>query len=411
MWFFNSPQVVFGEGALSYLAQIHGKRAFIITDAQMQAFGFVDRVKEQLAEAKIETRVFAEVEPDPSLDTVRRGAELVRAYEPDWIVGLGGGSAMDAAKAMWALYERPDLPPDGISPLEYLGLGKKARLITIATTSGTGAEVTWAIVLTDTRENRKLAIGSPETRATIAIVDPQFVIKMPPRLTVDTGLDALTHAIEGYTSSWRNDFADGLCLKAIQLVCDYLPTAYANGDDTAAREKMHNAAAIAGLGFINSMCSLAHAMGHAFGGAFHVPHGRCVSLFLPYTMEFAANGGNYRYADIARFIGLDAAIEESPRLAPQADRAQYGRIGSVAPTPEALTRALVRAVRDLETRLESNLSVASLGIARDEYRAALPRMMDHAENDTQMVSSPRQPDRGELEKLFWCAYDGKAVEF
>lgn len=387
MWFFNSPQVVFGEGALSYLAQIHGQRAYIITDAQMQQFGFVELVKEQLAQANIETRVFTEVEPEPSLRTVRRGAEMLRAYEPDWIIGLGGGSAMDAAKAMWALYERPDLSPDGISPLEYLGLGKKARLITISTTSGTGAEVTWAIVLSDPKEKRKLGLGSRETLATIAIVDPQFVMKMPPRLTADTGLDALTHAIEGYTSTWRNDFSDGLCLKAVDLIFKYLPQAYADGSNAEAREKMHNAAAIAGLGFINSMCALAHALGHSFGGAFHVPHGRCVSLFLPYTMEFAANGGHYRYGDIARWIGLDAL------------NAEQG------------TRLLIKAVRELEAGLASNTDAVALGISRDDYARAMETLLDHAENDTTIVASPRQPDRGELEKLFWCAYEGKHVDF
>ncbi len=387
MWFFNSPEIVFGEGALSYLAQLHGTRAYIVTDAQMLQFGFVDLVKAQLAEAHIETRVFAEVEPEPSLDTVRRGAELLRTFEPDWIVGLGGGSAMDAAKAMWALYERPDLAPDGINPLEYLGLGKKARLITISTTSGTGAEVTWALVLSDPAEKRKLGLGSRETLATIAIVDPIFAMKMPPRLTADTGLDALVHAIEGYTSSWHNDFADGMCLKAIELVFNYLPQAYADGSHAEAREKMHNAAAIAGLGFINSLTALAHAMGHSFGGTFHIPHGRAVSLFLPYTMEFAANGGYFRYADIARFICIDAR------------------------DPEDGTRKLIQAVRDLETRLGSNTNVASLGISRDDYAAALKTMLDHAENDTSIVSGPRQPDRDELEKIFWYAYDGKPIDF
>jgi len=411
MWFFNSPQVVFGEGALSYLAQIHGTRAYIITDAQIVKFGFVDLVKEQLAQANIEMRVFAEVEPEPSLDTVRRGAALAREYEPDWIVGLGGGSPMDAAKAIWALYERPDLQPDGISPLEYLGLGKKAHLITIATTSGTGAEVSWATILSDPVENRKLGLGSRETLATIAIVDPIFAMKMPPRLTADTGLDALTHAIEGYTSSWHNDFSDGMCLKAVDLVFKFLPKAYANGNDAEVREKMHNAAAIAGLGFINSLSALAHAMGHSFGGAFHVPHGRAVSLFLPYTMEFAANGGNHRYADIARFIGLDAAVEAGPRLAPQSPAAQYGAIANVPPTPESLTRALITTVRELETGLQSNTNAASLGIARGDFTRALPTLLDHAENDTSITANSRVPERGELEKIFWYAYDGKPIDF
>jgi alcohol dehydrogenase class IV len=387
MWFFNSPQVVFGEGALAYLAQIHGARAYIITDAQMVKLGFVELVTEQLAQANIEARVFDQVEPEPSLDTVRRGAALLREYEPDWVIGLGGGSPMDAAKAIWALYECPDLQPDCINPLEYLGLGKKARLIEITTTSGTGSEVTWATVLSDPAENRKLGLGSRETLATIAIVDPVFALKMPPRLTADTGLDALTHAIEGYTSSWHNDFSDGMCLKAVDLVFKFLPKSYANGNDTEAREKMHNAAAIAGLGFINSLAALAHAMGHAFGGAFHIPHGRAVSLFLPYTMEFAANGGNYRYADLARFIGLDGN-----------DAAQ-------------LTRQFIAAVRDLETRLQSHTNVASLGIARDDFARALPTLLDHAENDTSITANSRVPERAELEKVFWYAYDGKPIDF
>jgi alcohol dehydrogenase class IV len=387
MWFFNSPEIVFGEGALSYLAQLHGTRAYIITDAQIRQLGFVDLVQAQLAEANIETRVFAEVEPEPCLETVRRGAAVLREFEPDWIIGLGGGSAMDAAKAMWALYERPDLAPDGISPLEYLGLGKKARLITISTTSGTGSEVTWFTVLSDPTEKRKLGLGSRETLATIAIVDPIFAMKMPPRLTADTGLDALTHAIEGYTSTWRNDFSDGVCLKAIDLVFRYLPQAYADGSDAEAREKMHNAASLAGLGFGNSMAALAHAMGHSFGAVFHIPHGRAVSLFLPYTMEFAANGGHHRYAEIARFLGMP--VRE----------------------PADGSRQLIQAVRDLETRLASNTDVASLGIARADYAAAMERLRVNAENDNQIVPSPRQPDRDELEKIFWYAYDGKSVDF
>jgi alcohol dehydrogenase class IV len=387
MWFFTSPQIIFGEGALSYLAQIRGTRALIVTDAQMVRLGFVDLVKEQLAQANIQARVFDEVEPEPTLDTVQRGAARAREYAPDWIIGLGGGSPMDAAKAIWALYERPDLAPDAINPIEYLGLGKRAHLIEISTTSGTGAEVTWATVLSDPKENRKLGLGSRETLATIAIVDPIFAMKMPPRLTADTGLDALTHAIEGYTSNWHNDFSDGMCLKAVDLVFKFLPRAYADGNDAEAREKMHNAAAIAGLGFINSLTALAHAMGHAFGGAFHVPHGRAVSLFLPYTMEFAANGGNARYADIARFIGLDGLGEEQ------------------------LTRRLIAAVRDLENGLQSNTNIASLGIAREDFARAIPTLLDHAENDTSITANSRVPERAELEKIFWCAYEGKHVDF
>jgi alcohol dehydrogenase class IV len=193
---------------------------------------------------------------------VKRGAAAMSQYGPDWVIGLGGGSAMDAAKAMWVLYECPDMEPEEINPMIPLGLRQKARLIAIPTTSGTGAEVTWVVILTDTEDRRKLVLGSRENVADIAIVDPALVVKLPPQITADTGMDALSHAIEGYTSAWHNDFSDGLCLKAIQMVFDYLPRAYADGDDKEAREKMHSAATIAGLGFGNSMGALAHAMGH-----------------------------------------------------------------------------------------------------------------------------------------------------
>src|SRR5512137_1584761 len=183
MWFFNSPEIVFGEGALDYLDDLAGRRAFIVTDPVLHRLGFTEIVAERLRRAGLEWAVFAEVEPEPSLETVRRGADALRAFAPDWIVGLGGGSAMDAAKAMWVLYERPDIDPASINPLERLGLGVKARLITIPTTSGTGSEATWATVLTDTEAGRKLGLGSRESLATLAIVDPAFTAKLPPRLT------------------------------------------------------------------------------------------------------------------------------------------------------------------------------------------------------------------------------------
>ncbi len=387
MWFFTSPQIVFGEGALSYLEQLHGRRAFIVTDEMMAKFGYVDIVREHLNQVDIESRAFEECEPEPSLETVERGAALMREYAPDLVIGLGGGSAMDAAKAMWALYERPDISLEGISPLEYFGFGQKAKLVLISTTSGTGSEVTWASVLTDTREHRKLGLGSRELVASVAIVDPIFASKMPPRLTADTGLDVLTHAIEGYNATWHNDFADGMCLKAVDLVFKYLPRAYASGDDEEAREKMHNAAALGGLGFINSMATLAHAMGHTFGSLFRIPHGRAVSTFLPYTMEFAANGGNHRYDELARFLGLPS---------------QNAKEGAAC---------LVQAVFDLEKKIESPTSLGEMKVERAAFAGAMDTMLDHAQNDTQIVAAPRVPEREELEKLFWYAYEGKRVDF
>jgi alcohol dehydrogenase class IV len=386
MWFFHSPEIIFGEGALDHLAELQGRRAFIVTDENMLALGFVETIQARLYQAGIESAVFAEVQPNPTYQVVRRGVALCSQYGPDWIIGLGGGSPMDAAKAIYVLYERPDLEPGDINPVVPLRLGQKAKLLTIPTTSGTGAEATWIVVLTDEEEHRKLVLGSRENVAHLAIVDPSLTANLPPSITADTGMDALTHAIEGYTSVWRNDFADGLCLKAIQLVFDHLPRAYEQGkSDAEAREKMHNAASIAGLGFGNSNAALAHALGHPMSPAFGVPHGRAVGLFLPYTIEFTAEAMADRYAEIARFLGLPAATDEEGAA------------------------SLVHAVRDLARRVGQPLTVADLGIERGAFEAALSKMVTDGMNDT--VTSSRFPEEEEMEKLYRYAYDGRTIYF
>ena len=200
MWFFSCPQIVFGEDALSYLEEIRGERALIVTDPTLHKLGFSERIASLLRMAGLAVEVFATVEPEPSVQTVYRGVEVMQRFEPDWLVGLGGGSAMDAAKAMWALYERPDLTPEEISPVYALGL-EKVRMIAIPTTSGTGSEATWATVLTDTETQRKLGLGNRELIPTLAIVDPSLTAELPPRITADTGLDVLTHAVEGYSAT------------------------------------------------------------------------------------------------------------------------------------------------------------------------------------------------------------------
>jgi alcohol dehydrogenase class IV len=390
MWYFRSPEVVFGEDALDHLAYLKGKRALIVTDTVIDSLGFVKMVQAKLAEAGMDCDVFDQVEPEPSLQTVRRGAKLMLDKQPDWIVGLGGGSALDAAKAMWILYERPDLTAEEINPFDDLGLRQKARLVTIPTTSGTGSETTWAVVLTDTEEQRKISTGAPECTPDVAIVDPAFAAQMPPRLTADTGLDALTHAVEGYTSTWYNDFSDGLCLKAIQMSFTYLPRAYADGADTEAREKMHNAATLAGLGFINSMAAAAHALGHSLGAVFHVPHGRAVSLFLPYTIQFNARGERpARYADIARFLDLPAADEAEGAA------------------------SLVSAIRDLEREVGQPLSIGQAlpDLTPDEFAAGLDKLVDNAEMDATIVASVRDLSSDDTRRLFEYAYQGKDVDF
>ena len=387
MWNFVSPKIVFGEGALEALDELTGEQALIVTDTELLELGLVDGVAARLARAGMETDVFDGVEPDPSLESVRRGTEMAERIRPDWIVGLGGGSPMDAAKAIWVLYERPDLEAGEISPFISLDLRRKARLVTIPTTSGTGAEVTWGIVLTDPVEERKMGLGNPENVADIAIVDPLMAAGMPPRLTADTGMDALTHAIEGYACTWHTDLTDGLCVKAARDVFQYLPRAVEDGSDMKARERMHNAATCAGLGFGNAMASLAHAMGHALGASFHVPHGRAVGLFLPYTIEFAAEEAPERFGDLARLLRFAEGKDEKS------------------------TRTLGLGVRRLALDIDSPTSVAELGVERAAYEAKLEKMVEDAFNDTQMVTAPRCPTYEELERLFLYAFDGLEVYF
>jgi alcohol dehydrogenase class IV len=387
MWYFDSPKIVFGEGALAHLREIEGRRAFIVSDENLSQLGFVEVVQDQLSKAGMECEVFLEVEPDPSLQTIMRGAVAMSDFRPDWVVGLGGGSSLDAAKAMWVLYERPDLKPEAINPVETLELRQKARLVTIPTTAGTGSEVTWMIVLTDKADERKLGLGSRENLADVAIVDPSLSSGMPPRLTADTGLDALTHAIEGYVSAWGNDFSDGLCLKAIDLILRYLPLAYDDGTSIEARERMANAATLAGLGFGNSMAGLAHSLGHALGGVFHTPHGRAVGLFLPYTMEYAARESPGRYSEISRYLGFPVESES------------------------AAADGLVDAVRDLLRRVGQPVSLKEAGIEREAISERLDKLVENAGNEATTVVHPRVASMEELERLFLYAWEGRRVDF
>ncbi|HSR29110.1 MAG TPA: iron-containing alcohol dehydrogenase [Anaerolineae bacterium] len=389
MWFFRSPEIVFGEGALEHLVNIEGLKALIVTDENIVKLGFVELVQNKLAEAGIESAVFAEVEPNPSMQTAHRGAQVALAYEPDWLVGLGGGSCMDAAKSIWIQYERPDLAPDDVAPIGKLGCGKKAQLIAIPTTSGTGAETTWPIVLTDKEEGRKITVGHPENIPSMAIVDPVFVNRLPAQITADTGMDALTHAVEGYTSHWRNDFSDGLCIKAIQLTFDYLPRACEGGaDDPDAREKMHNAATIAGLGFGNSMAAMAHALGHAMGAVLPIPHGRAVGMCLPYTIEFTARGWlPTRYAEIAHVLGLPAASEAEGAA------------------------SLAEAIRNLARRINQPTTLQEAGISPEEFEQTLPKLVDNAINDGAMTVGLRFPEEDEVEQVYRYILEGKPVDF
>jgi len=394
MWNFVSPRIVFGEDSLDALEEISGSRAMIITDHNLVEIGLVNRVIEKLEKLGFEIKVFDQVEPDPTTTTVNIGAKIAADFHPDWIVGLGGGSPLDAAKAIWVIYERPDLLPDDINPFIKLGLRKKARLVTIPTTSGTGAEVTWAIVLTDPESGRKIGLGNRENLADLALVDPSMASGMPPQLTADTGLDALTHSVEGFICTWHNDISEGLCLNAAREIFKYLPTAYeASLSDQpekeiylVAREKMHNAATNAGLGFGNALSSLAHAMGHTLGAIYHIPHGRAVGLCLPYTIEFAAKKESARIELMAQVLGIQ------------------GKAGSIG-------QIFSNDLRKLMANVENPASLSEMDISEEDFESRIETMVDFAFNDAQIITAPRAPSYDELEDLFRFVFRGQPVDF
>lgn len=389
MWYFKTPEYYFGEGSLRYLQQLRGERAFIVTDQNMVALGFVELVQNHLAKAGIVTEFFAGVEPDPSLETVYRGAEVLRAFEPDWIISLGGGSCIDAAKGMWVLYELPDVELEFLDPINEIGIGEKARLIAIPTTAGSGSESSFGLVLTDFESSRKLTLVNREIMATLVIVDPMLSAKLPAHVTADSGIDVLNHAIEGYSCTFANDFNDGLALHAAKLVFNYLPRAVANGsEDEEAREKMANAASIAGISIGTSAIALGHVLGHSAGAYLkEFSHGRITALFMPYTIEFSGNESAGRYQDLAAGLNLPAADEKEASF------------------------TLAAAMRDLMREINLPVSLQEAGIARDQFEALLPTIVDHADVDPNITQSLRIPETEEIEMLLRYAYDGKTIDF
>ncbi len=389
MWFFRSPTIVHGEDAITHLAELKGSRAFVVTDKTVRAARLIDPVLIQLEHAGMQTRVYDAVTPEPTVAQMRDGGNAMAQFDPDWIIAVGGGSVMDAAKGMWVSYENPNADLSAISPLEAITLRERARLCCIPTTAGTGSEVTYAFVVSITDENgqpRKLGVGHPDCTPDYAIVDPLMTRDLPPAITADTGMDALVQAIEGYTATWANHFTDGLCLTAIKLLFEHLPVAYSEGGrDLEARDAVGQAAAIAGLGYINSMVGAAHSMAHAAGAALKLQHGRACGLFLPGVILFSCAQDRpddvvTRYADITRFLGEAHANE-----------AQAGAW-------------LAQRVRALATQLGQPFSLRAAGVSRDEFDAALNTMVENALGDTVIFTAPRQPSGDDLITLFRQAF-------
>lgn len=333
-WFKVPSKIYFERDSIEYLHDMRNvERVFIVTDRSMVDLGYVTRVTDQLESRrnKVQVQLFCDVEPDPSIQTVKKGLSLMEAFRPDTIIAIGGGSSMDAAKGMWLFYEQPDVNFDDLKQkfmdirkraFRYPELGKKSKLVCIPTTSGTGSEVTPFAVITDKEEGKKYPLTDYSLTPTVAIVDPALTMSLPASITADTGMDVLTHATEAYVSTLANDFTDGLALQAIKMVFEYLPRAVSNGkNDPEAREKMHNAATLAGMAFANAFLGVNHSLAHKIGAEYHVPHGRANAILMPHVIRY--NGQkpekpgiwpkyNYykadiKYQELARMLGLNCS--------------------------------------------------------------------------------------------------------
>lgn len=312
-------QLMFGQGCLEHLKTIQGKRAVIVTGGgSMKKSGMLQKVQNYLSEAGIESIVFDGVEPDPSFQTVKRGADCMREYRPDWIVALGGGSPMDAAKAMWVYYEHEELNTlaDILPPRQIPPLRKKAKLICIPSTSGTASEVSRSVVISDTETGLKHGVGNMEMMPDIAICDPEVTVSMPAHITAETGMDAMTHALEAYVSKRANYLSDILAEAAMKDIFEYLPKAVAEGSNLEYREHMINASMVAGLAFTNVSLGIVHSMAHTIGGLFHVSHGLADAVILPYVMRFnqADDTAKAKYAGFARSMGAKDLVTEVEKL-------------------------------------------------------------------------------------------------
>ncbi len=407
-WFKLPPKVFFEKHATQYLAKMPNiSRAFIVTDPGMVELGYVDTVTHYLQQHlnDVKVGVFSEVEPDPSDETVFKGAEMMRSFKPDVIIALGGGSAMDAAKGMWLFYEYPETKFFGIKQkfldirkrtCKFPTLGQRAQFVAIPTTSGTGSEVTPFAVITDKKNNIKYPLADYELTPDVAIIDPQFVMTVPPHVTADTGMDVLTHAIEAYVSIMANDYTDGLALKAIDLVFKYLPRAYKNGNDEEAREKMHNASAIAGMAFANAFLGINHSLAHKLGPEFHIPHGRANAILMPHVIRYNAIKprkhalfpkyehfvADERYAYIARTLGLPAS------------------------TVEEGVESLVQAIISLGKELNINMSIAGQGVKQEAFENVVDVLSERAFEDQCTPANPKLPLISELKEVYKQAYKG-----
>ncbi|MDR1606731.1 MAG: bifunctional acetaldehyde-CoA/alcohol dehydrogenase [Streptococcaceae bacterium] len=405
-WFKLPPKVYFEKNSITYLQQIKAERVMLVCDPGMVQFGYADLVRKQLEKNPNDPRVevFSDVEPNPSTNTVYKGLELFNSFQPDVVIALGGGSAMDAAKGMWMFFEHPDTSFFGAKQ-KFLDIRKraykieyaeKATFICIPTTSGTGSEVTPFAVITDSDDHTKYPLADYALTPDVAIIDPQLVMSVPASVTADTGMDVLTHAIESYVSVMASDYTRGLSLQAIKIVFEHLENSVKTGN-AESREKMHNASTMAGMAFANAFLGICHSIAHKVGGAWNIPHGRTNAILLPHIIRYNAKDpqkhamfpkydffrADEDYADIARFLGLKGK------------------------TTAELVEALATKVYDLGVATGIEMNWKAQGLTKKQMEAEIDHLAEKAYEDQCTTANPKEPLISELKGIIEIAYDYK----
>lgn len=377
---FRVPKdIVFGEGALSHLSTLEGKRATLVTGgSSMLRSGFLDEAKKQLEKAGMEVSIVDGVEPNPSIETVVRGGKEMEAFNPDWIIAIGGGSALDAAKIMWVYYEYPNTKFEDLVAGKFPKLRTKAKFIAVPSTSGTASEITAFSVITDTANHIKYPLVSYEMTPDIALLDANIPAKMPSHITANTGMDVMAHAVEAYTSTAATCYTDPLAYEAIRLVFNQLPTAYSKGSDIKAREDMHNASALAGMAFTNASLGLVHSLAHKIGGEFGITHGLANAILMPYIVDYNRKGTD-KIAKLEKDLGIENLTDSLKALSTKVD------------IPHTL-----REVTEVE-------------ISEEKFLEVLDRMSKNAFEDPCTLTNPRKSSPEDVRKIYECAFYGKSA--
>lgn len=377
------PIIYQGVGSLEQLRNFKENRILIVTDKTIrQMVG--DKLSDYFQGREV--KIFDEVEPDPKDIIMVKGGDIAREFEPELIIGIGGGSAMDTAKAIYFLYGQESLKLYDMNVISEYNLSEKSKLVLIPTTSGTGAEHTPGLVVTNTETEQKISLASFELVPQSVILDPTLVLSMPKKLTISTGLDALTQAIESASAKMGSDFTQALNLYAIKILFEYLPKAAKEGaSDINVRAKVHNAASMAGMAFGNSGLGIAHSFGHALGGAFHIPHGVTVGVMLPYTIEFNKPECEDKYVEILECLNITGVKDPTAKLS--------------------------SIVKDLLKKLDTPSSIKELGVSEKDWKENFEKLVDWTKNDILTMINPRLASEEDVKKIFQYAYEGKTIDF